>query len=208
MAGHIWLDGDSDGVQGGGETGFAGIGVYLYTEAWSFAGFALSNGAGDFAFASRCPGNYRIAVWAPAGYSLSLADQGADDALDSDPARASGITALFSLAEGEMRTDVDAGLVVGCAGPDEAVYIYSMTLDGNGKPVLNIQDPNQPAEVTGYNIYRSGAPTSPWTLLGSNVVDMNGGAANIQYVDLTGDVGGPWYYKANAYSGVCSTEGP
>ena len=53
-----------------------------------------------------------------------------------------------------------------------------------------------------------GAPTGPWVLLGSNVVDMDEGTPNIQYVDQTGDVGGPWYYEVAAWNGACGEEGP
>ena len=92
--------------------------------------------------------------------------------------------------------------------PDEALYIYTVTLDINGKPVLHSGSQSGEA-VTGYNIYRAAAPAGPWgSPIGSNVVDMDGGTANIQYADLTGDVGGPWYYKANAYNGACGAEGP
>ena len=95
-----------------------------------------------------------------------------------------------------------------CSIPDEELYITTITIDGNGKPVIHYQDPNQPADVTGYNIYRAAAPTGPWTMLGSNVVDMDEGTPDNQYVDQTGDVGGPWYYEVAAWNGVCGAEGP
>jgi hypothetical protein len=95
-----------------------------------------------------------------------------------------------------------------CSVPDEELYITTVTLDGNGKPVIHYQDPNQPADVTGYNVYRAAAPTGPWALLGSNVVDMDEGTPNIQYVDQTGDVGGPWYYEVAAWNDACGAEGP
>ncbi len=95
-----------------------------------------------------------------------------------------------------------------CVAPDEELYITTITIDGNGKPVIHYQDPNQPADVTGYNVYRAAAPTGPWVLLGSNVVDMDEGTANIQYVDQTGDAGGPWYYEVAAHNSICPAEGP
>ena len=55
---------------------------------------------------------------------------------------------------------------------------------------------------------RSGSPAGPRTLLGSNVVDMDEGTPNIQYVDQTGDVGGPWYYQVAAWNDACGAEGP
>jgi hypothetical protein len=92
--------------------------------------------------------------------------------------------------------------------PDEEIYISDMTLDGNGKPVIHYQDPNQPADVTGYNIYRAASASGPWTLLASNVVDMDAGTPNNQYVDQTGDVGGMWFYEVAAWNDACGAEGP
>jgi hypothetical protein len=95
-----------------------------------------------------------------------------------------------------------------CVAPDEELYITTVTLDGNGKPVLHYQDPNQPSDVTGYNVYRSSSPAGPWTVIGSNVVDMDEGTPDNQYVDQTGDVGGPWFYEVAAWNDACGAEGP
>ena len=92
--------------------------------------------------------------------------------------------------------------------PDEEAYITTMSIDANNKPVLHYQDPNQPSDVTGYNIYRAPTATGPWTMLGSNVVDMDEATPDKQYVDQTGDVGGPWFYQVAAWNGVCAAEGP
>jgi hypothetical protein len=69
-----------------------------------------------------------------------------------------------------------------CLTPDEEVYISTLSIDGNGKPVIHYQDPNQPSEVTGYNIYRASAPMGPFDLLG--------------------------YYEVASFNAVCSAEGP
>jgi len=47
-----------------------------------------------------------------------------------------------------------------------------------------------------------------WVLLGSNVVDMDEGTPNVQYVDQTGDMGGPWFYDVAAWNDACGTERP
>ncbi len=94
-----------------------------------------------------------------------------------------------------------------CTNPDVELYISRVNLIG-GKPVLTYQDPNQPAAVTGYNVYRASAPTGPWTLIGSNVGDVDAGTAGLQYVDQTGDVGDVWYYQVAAYNAACGAEGP
>lgn len=94
-----------------------------------------------------------------------------------------------------------------CFVPDERLYLYLVNKDGNLNPVLNFEDPNQPAQVTGYNIYRASAPTGPWTLVGSDVVDMDEGAANKQWVDHSG-APGTFYYQVAAFNNACPAEGP
>ena len=118
----------------------------------------------------------------------------------------------FTISDnGRFQTDVvgtSQPIPPPCTTPDEPIYISDMTIDGNGKPVIHYQDPNQPADVTGYNVYRAGTPQGPWGVLGSNVVDMDAGTPNHQFVDQTGDLGGPWFYQVAAYNGACDVEGP
>ena len=99
--------------------------------------------------------------------------------------------------------------------PAMPVFIsdVSLTADGNDYTILTFQDPNPPSQVTGYNVYRSsdaGLPPASWPLLASDVVDMDAGTPNNQWVDSSGDVspGCVWYYQVTAFSSVCAAEGP
>ena len=83
-----------------------------------------------------------------------------------------------------------------------------MTIDGTGEPVIHYADPNQPADVTGYNVYRASAPAGPWILLDSNVQDVDTGTPGLQYVDATGDASQVWYYQVAAFNQACRAEGP
>jgi hypothetical protein len=94
-----------------------------------------------------------------------------------------------------------------CTNPNAALFLPSVNLVG-GKPDLTYQDPNTPAAVTGYNIYRAIAPAGPWILVGSNVGDTDPGTPGLQYMDPTGDAGAAWYYKVAAYNASCGVEGP
>lgn len=94
-----------------------------------------------------------------------------------------------------------------CFLPDERLYLYSVVKDSNDNPVLNFEDPNQPSQVTGYNIYRATESTGPWTLVGSDVVDMDEGAANKQWVDHSG-ASETFYYQVAAFNNACPAEGP
>jgi hypothetical protein len=97
-----------------------------------------------------------------------------------------------------------------CPTIAQPVYIPMVTLDSNGHPVLTIQDPNDPGTtgVTGYNIYRDTIPNPvTWTRIATNIVDMDAGTANVQFVDQTA-TGPTYYYKVAAYNATCNGEGP
>ena len=100
------------------------------------------------------------------------------------------------------------GILAPCSAPTDEVFITTVTLDGNGKPVLHFQDPNPPARVTGYNIYRAANPQGPWTLLELNAQDMDAITPDVQYTDASGDLGDLWYYEVAAWTATCSAEGP
>jgi len=206
----VWLDADGDGLQGGGETGVEGVYVHLYDDDLTYVDTAVTGAGGGYAFTDLCPGGYVLHIPPPLGYSWTLQDQGGDDGLDSDIDPGSHTIAV-TLAEAEAADRYDAGLLAGCAGPDEPVWIYQVTLsDPEEYPILHFQDPNQPSEVTGYNIYRSddpGLPMATWPMVASNVVDMDADTANIQWTDQSGDPG-DWCYQVTAFHSGCDVEGP
>jgi hypothetical protein len=104
---------------------------------------------------------------------------------------------------------------VPCVPPDEPIYIYLVTLstDGNNYPILHFMDPNQPDQVTGYNVYRSSdasVPAGSWPRVASDIIDMDEATPNKQWVDRSGDVSpsSRWYYQVTAYNHRCPAEGP
>jgi hypothetical protein len=124
-------------------------------------------------------------------------------------------TPVFSLVNGLGPSRWDAGMIPFCIVPDEPIWVYAVTLstDGNSYPILHFMDANQLSQVTGYNIYRSSDPAPPpstWPLAASDIIDMDQGTANYQWVDTSGDVSptGIWYYHVTAYNSRCPAEGP
>jgi hypothetical protein len=96
-----------------------------------------------------------------------------------------------------------------CAAPVHSLLIYMGRKDANDDVILDILDPNQPSAVTGYNIYRDTVPNpAAWTLHAANVADADQGTANVQYIDLGSNAGGPYYYIARAVNASCGAEGP
>jgi hypothetical protein len=96
-----------------------------------------------------------------------------------------------------------------CVLPDQAVHIAGARRDASNRVILDIQDPNQANQVTGYDVYRSSSAAAPWPwpLVATNVSDMDAGTPNVQWVDASGDAG-TWYYQVSAYNAYCSAEGP
>jgi predicted extracellular nuclease len=107
----VWNDLNQDGVQDVGESGVEGVWVSLYTAADEFLASVQTDDHGEYYFDGLLPGDYYVIFDAPDGYVRTYADQGADDAADSDADPTTGITAVFSLAAGEENTTLDAGLI-------------------------------------------------------------------------------------------------
>jgi hypothetical protein len=85
------------------------VSVTLYTSAGSLVASTATDASGHYTFSSVAPGEYLVNFAAPAGYVFSPMGQGGNSTLDSD-ANSSGTTEPFSLAVGQTKTDVDAGL--------------------------------------------------------------------------------------------------
>ena len=107
----VWLDSNENGIQDGGEPGFDGVTVNLLDGVGTPLGVSTTTaGGGLYSFAGLVEGDYIVEFVAPAGYDLTLQDQGVDDTLDSDANPATGRTAVITLGAGEDNDTVDAGL--------------------------------------------------------------------------------------------------
>jgi len=106
----VWFDADADGIQDPEETGLGGITVELQVPFRRLVQSTVSDSSGAYAFHDLTPGDYLLRVQPPVGFAATLAQQGADPALDSDLDPASGFTPVFSLAAGQTDADRDIGL--------------------------------------------------------------------------------------------------
>jgi uncharacterized surface anchored protein len=104
---YVWLDSDADGVQDAGEVGIQGVTVTLYTGAGALVGSTTTDADGLYIFDQLQPGDYYVVFGAPAGYSSSPANQGGNDATDSDAV--GGQSATTTLSAGENDPTLDAG---------------------------------------------------------------------------------------------------
>ncbi len=107
----VWVDANGNGLQDAGESGLADVIVELHQADGTLLVSTTTDANGHYAFTDVPAGDYYLRVVSPTGYVFTLADQGNDDALDSDVDRASGRTPTFSLTPGQNASGWDAGLI-------------------------------------------------------------------------------------------------
>ena len=100
----VWHDLNQDGIQDSGEPGLEGVTVELYDNGIC-AGAPMSTTVtdvdGHYLFPELEPGSYSLRFINPAGYEFSPADQGNDDAVDSDGAQPSTPPTVDGLYSGD-----------------------------------------------------------------------------------------------------------
>jgi protocatechuate 3,4-dioxygenase beta subunit len=112
----VWLDANRNGVQDAGEAGVAGVKVTLLDASGNPVGASATTDAnGGYSFTNLKPGTYSVQfdkATLPAGHTFTAADQGGNDAADSDANAGTGATAQVTLVSGANNADLDAGVVV------------------------------------------------------------------------------------------------
>ncbi|MDT8333626.1 SdrD B-like domain-containing protein [Roseomonas gilardii] len=136
LGGNVFVDVNGNGLQDAGEGGLAGVAVRLLDAAGNDTGRAATTDAsGQYLFSDLVPGTYAVAFGRPAAQQFTLANIGANDAVDSDADRATGRTASIILAAGADDRSLDAGLYVPASIGDRVFH----DLNANG-----IQDGGEP----------------------------------------------------------------
>ena len=127
----VWEDLNGNGVQETGEPGVAGVEVRLngITSVGTTVSLtATTTITGFYQFATLAPGTYTVTVVAPAGYVFTAANQGSDDAADSDADPTTGVMTATVLESGEVDLTWDAGLY----RPASIGNVVWEDLNGNG----------------------------------------------------------------------------
>lgn len=110
----VWYDTDQDGIQDPGEPGVEGIGVGLYDDptcSGSLTYTDTTDSSGTYLFADILSGTLCLEFSnIPAGWEISLQNQGGDDTIDSDAAPINSRIENINLAADDYSQD--AGLYV------------------------------------------------------------------------------------------------
>ena len=131
----VFLDEDQDGVQDPGEEGVEGVTVNLLDCDGNPIDSTTTDANGNYSFTELDPNtDYIVEFELPEGFEFSPADQGGDDANDSD-AGVDGRTPCTDLAPGENNPTLDAGIFLPSASLGDTVFLDE---DQDG-----VQDPGE-----------------------------------------------------------------
>ena len=134
----VFFDTDRDGIQDAGEGGVEGVTVTLTDSgddgvlgtADDIETVQTTDADGKYLFEDLEGRDYKVTFSdVPDGYGFTSADEGTDEALDSDADPVTGMTDVITLAQGEDNLDVDAGLVELLGSLGDTVFYDT---DGNG----------------------------------------------------------------------------
>ena len=114
----VWLDENRNGIQDDGEKPVAGIVVSLVDANGNLVlndkdvpYQVATDENGKYLFKGVRPGTYQVSFDLPPYYTATTKDAGSNDETDSD-IDATGATAAFTLRGGQVKLDVDAGIVL------------------------------------------------------------------------------------------------
>lgn len=99
--GLVWDDLNWDGLQDVNEPGLPKVTVNLLNSSRTVAAKAHTDQDGLYRFEKLAPGDYYLAVAAPAGYVLSPQDKGENELVDSDNDPIAAETTMVTLVAGE-----------------------------------------------------------------------------------------------------------
>ena len=106
----VFRDVNSNGIQDGSDSNLSGVTVNLYDSNGNLISTTQTDASGLYLFENLAPGTYYVGVIPPSGLGFTFDNIGSDDSVDSDIDRTTGRSPAITLASGENRRDVDAGL--------------------------------------------------------------------------------------------------
>lgn len=107
----VWFDDNNNGLRDITEQPIDDAVVRLLSDDESVIARTTTDAGGFYRFEGLEAGDYTVNVQPPAGFSLTAADQGTDDSIDSDVDPLSGRVVVTAVAGTEV-TNADAGLIL------------------------------------------------------------------------------------------------
>jgi len=124
VSGYAWIDENQNGIQDASERGFSGLLVQLYRQTTPSQSEQLSSlrteSSGHFLFilsGDILPADLYLQFEPAPGFFFTLANQGENEAKDSDANQATGRTAMFRLQNYDNANDLGAGYTEEAVSP-------------------------------------------------------------------------------------------
>lgn len=128
---YVWSDANQNGIQDAGELPVAGITVTLFNSSNVAVASAITDGNGFYFFNNLMPGTYTIGFSnLPMNTGFTAKNASGSTAANNSDANPNGITDAFTLTAGQVRTDIDAGLIALFAAVGDYVWFDR---DANGR---------------------------------------------------------------------------
>lgn len=112
ICGVVWIDANQDGQRQSNETVVPGVNVVLGKDGLPYSSVIQTDVNGSYCFTHLKGGNYFVFFAPGYDYSFTVPNVGSDNSdSDVDGSNGAGTTATFTLAFGEDKDHVDAGLI-------------------------------------------------------------------------------------------------
>ncbi|MFG0248251.1 MAG: SdrD B-like domain-containing protein, partial [Phycisphaeraceae bacterium JB051] len=109
--------------------------VNLLDDQENLVASTFTDDDGQYLFTGHAAGDYIVEFILPDDYVFTQQDVGADDTIDSDADRVTGRTGLITLADSDVVTSIDAGMMPAFEIVDEHLFHNDSYYDGNGTAV-------------------------------------------------------------------------
>lgn len=130
---YVWFDTDKDGIQDATESPLPGVTAILLDNAGNVLANAITDDKGYYFFPNLPAGTYAVKFDAlPEGTTFTLKDASGNtqDALDSDVNALSATTDAVTLAAGQVKPTVDAGVKAKVPASLKGIVWFDADLDG------------------------------------------------------------------------------
>lgn len=182
----VWVDGNGNGIKNNGELGVDGVRVVLYEDDGDGTpnivndtelNFTVTANGGFYVFPNLDADNYFLVYYLPPNYTVSPANQGNNDAADSDATASTingkkiAITPIINLAAGDINLDWDLGLE-----PNNLASVGDYVWNDQNQDGIQNESSSDGVNGVRVNIYRSNNTSTPYaTTLTTNDLDGNPG---------------------------------
>lgn len=184
ISSRVFLDGACDGVYNIGDAGVPGVTVDLYTANGVFTGrTTTTDSQGNYTFTDVPDGSYEVQFVLPQGLDFTTQGVGGDATLNSQANAVTGFTPVFSLANQETDTSVNAGVLLNGDSPGQTPVqvaqgqAYSANVQ---TPVIVGAGDNNIHTTTGDNVTLFGMGSNVFESGNGNDVVFSCGALNAQ----------------------------